>query len=86
VNLLVAQVDAGSEVVRLAPLVVAEMCVMGFPESDEFASIEDRQMEAYREMARDAEHEREAQEWCEALIGDAINGDGLLGRAFRLRP
>jgi len=27
----------------------------------------------YLRMARDAEHEREAEEWCEALIGDAID-------------
>jgi hypothetical protein len=25
----------------------------------------------YREMARDAEHEREAAEWCDALINDS---------------
>jgi hypothetical protein len=28
--------------------------------------------EEYRRMAADAEQEREAKEWCEALIGDAI--------------
>jgi hypothetical protein len=27
--------------------------------------------EDYREMARDEEHEREATEWCDALIGDS---------------
>jgi hypothetical protein len=42
-------------------------------ESGEFGSIKDSQIEedAYRRMAKDAEHEREAEEWCEALIGDA---------------
>jgi hypothetical protein len=44
------------------------------PESDEFASVDDKELEeAYRRMANDAEHEREAQEWCEALIGDATD-------------
>lgn len=28
-------------------------------------------LEGYREMADDQEHEYEALEWCEALIGDA---------------
>jgi hypothetical protein len=28
--------------------------------------------EGYREMAEDAEHEREGQEWIEALIGDGL--------------
>jgi len=32
---------------------------------------EERLAEGYREMAGDAEHEREAAEWCEALVGDA---------------
>ena len=32
---------------------------------------EKRLEEGYREMASDAEHEREAKEWCEALIGDS---------------
>ncbi len=32
---------------------------------------EKRLEEGYREMARDAEREREAEEWCEALIGDS---------------
>jgi hypothetical protein len=27
--------------------------------------------QGYLEMASDAEHEREAAEWCEALIGDS---------------
>jgi hypothetical protein len=31
---------------------------------------EKRLEEEYRRMAADAEHEREAREWCEALIGD----------------
>ena len=31
---------------------------------------------AYREMAADEEHEREAQEWCEGMIGDAANQEG----------
>jgi len=26
---------------------------------------------SYRKMARDEEHERDAAEWCEALIGDS---------------
>jgi hypothetical protein len=44
------------------------------PEPDEFGSIEDKELEdAYRQMANDAEHEREAEEWCEALIGDAAD-------------
>jgi hypothetical protein len=29
----------------------------------------------YGEMAADVEHEREAMEWCEALIGDALADD-----------
>ena len=29
----------------------------------------------YREMANDQEHEAEALEWCEGLIGDAIPRD-----------
>jgi hypothetical protein len=42
----------------------------------EFGSVEDKEKqkemeEAYRLMAKDAEHEREAEEWCEAFIGDA---------------
>lgn len=45
---------------------------MRLPESDESAFDEKKMEEAYREMADDAEHEREAEEWCEALIGDAI--------------
>ncbi len=32
--------------------------------------IEKRLEEGYREMATDMEHEREAEEWCDALIGD----------------
>jgi hypothetical protein len=47
---------------------------MRVPEHDGFDSVEDKEMgEAYRRMANDAEHEREAQEWCEALIGDATD-------------
>ena len=30
----------------------------------------------YREMANDGEHEAEALEWCEGLIGDAIEQQG----------
>jgi hypothetical protein len=43
----------------------------------EFGSVENLRSkeketeEAYRLMAKDAEHERESEEWCEALIGDA---------------
>jgi hypothetical protein len=32
---------------------------------------EKRLEEGYREMASDTEHEREAAEWCEALISDS---------------
>ena len=32
---------------------------------------EERLEEGYREMADDVEHEREAAEWCDALIGDS---------------
>lgn len=32
---------------------------------------EKRLEEGYREMATDLEHERDASEWCEALIGDS---------------
>jgi hypothetical protein len=40
--------------------------------SAEFGSVRDEEKEdAYRRMAKDAEHEREAEEWCEALIADA---------------
>lgn len=36
--------------------------------------------EGYREMASDAEHEREATEWCDALIGDSCEtADSSLG-------
>jgi hypothetical protein len=50
-----------------------EVCAVRLPDSDEFAATDDAQLEAaYREMAADAEHEREAEEWCEALVGDAI--------------
>jgi hypothetical protein len=31
--------------------------------------------EGYREMADDREHEIEAEEWTEALIGDILEGD-----------
>jgi hypothetical protein len=31
---------------------------------------------AYREMAEDQEREKEAQEWCEGLIGDANSQEG----------
>jgi len=31
---------------------------------------------AYQEMAGDQQHEDEAQEWCEGLIGDATNQEG----------
>lgn len=45
---------------------------MRFSEAHEFGSVQDGEKEdAYRRMAKDAEHEREAEEWCEALIGDA---------------
>jgi hypothetical protein len=30
----------------------------------------------YREMANEQEHEAEAMEWCEGLIGDAIPQEG----------
>jgi hypothetical protein len=41
---------------------------------------EERLEEGYREMASDAEHEQEAEEWWEALIGDASEtGDSSLG-------
>jgi hypothetical protein len=33
-------------------------------------------LSAYREMAEDRRREQEAQEWCEGLIGDAINQAG----------
>ena len=47
---------------------------MRLPEPDESGSIADKEMEdAYRRIAKDAEHEREAEEWCEALIGDATD-------------
>ena len=46
---------------------------MRLPNPDEFSSVEEKEMEdAYRLMAQDAEHELEAEEWCKALIGDAI--------------
>jgi len=34
-------------------------------------SNEKRLEKGYREIASDAEHEREAAEWCEALVGDS---------------
>lgn len=49
---------------------------MRSPKSDEFDTNKDKRMEeAYRRMAEDAEHECEAKEWCEALVGDAIDID-----------
>jgi hypothetical protein len=33
---------------------------------------EKRLEKGYREMANDREHEREAAEWCEALMADSI--------------
>jgi hypothetical protein len=51
---------------------LARVGTVRLPDSDEFAPPDDTELEeAYREMAADAEHEREAEEWCEALIGDA---------------
>ncbi len=44
---------------------------MKFFLSDKCASDDDEKMkESYRPMAEDIEREREAREWCEALIGD----------------
>jgi len=44
------------------------------PDLPEFHSPEESGLEeAYREMAADVEHEREAEEWCEALIGDVAD-------------
>lgn len=44
---------------------------MRLPDSDTLPPADDTELEeAYREMAAEAEHEREAEEWCEALIGD----------------
>jgi hypothetical protein len=41
---------------------------------------EKRLEEGYREMASDTEHEREAAEWCDALIGDSFEtADSSLG-------
>jgi len=34
---------------------------------------DDDLLAGYREMANDQEHEVEAREWCEGLIGDATN-------------
>jgi len=52
---------------------LSEVRAVKLPESDEFASVHDKELEqAYLQMANDAEHEREAQEWCEALISDGI--------------
>ena len=35
----------------------------------------------YRKMASDKEHEREAEEWCDALIGDSSeSADSCLAR------
>lgn len=49
---------------------------MRLPATDESGSVNDDDMEdTHRCMARDAEHEREAEEWSEALIGDAIDAD-----------
>jgi hypothetical protein len=42
------------------------------PEPADCEPEQKRLEEEYREMAADAEHEREALEWCEALVGDAI--------------
>jgi hypothetical protein len=38
----------------------------------------------YEEMSKNAEHEAEALEWCEALIGDALSDfDGENSRSLR---
>jgi len=58
---------------RTADDCLSEVRAVKLPESDEFASVHDKELEqAYLQMANDAEHEREAQEWCEALISDGI--------------
>lgn len=46
------------------------------PEFPEFHALEEKRLEEdYRRMANDAEHEREAEEWCEGLIGDVADAD-----------
>jgi hypothetical protein len=43
---------------------------------EEFEDPEEAEpLSAYREMARDQDREREALEWCEALIGDALDDE-----------
>jgi len=55
---------------------LTEVCAVRLPDSDEFAPADDTKLEeAYREMAADAEHEREAEEWCAGLIGDVADAD-----------
>jgi hypothetical protein len=54
---------------KIAP---REVGTVRLPDSDESPLPDTELEEAYREMAADAEREREAEEWCEALIGDAI--------------
>ena len=47
---------------------------MSRPELHGFHLLDAKNLErGYRRMADDSEHEREAQEWCEALIADATN-------------
>jgi hypothetical protein len=53
-----------------------ERCIVRPPELHEFHASEEKDLEeAYRRMAGDPEQEREAEEWCEALIGDAADTD-----------
>jgi len=44
---------------------------------EEFADSKDaQQLSAYREMASDQDREKEALEWCEGLIGEALSQEG----------
>jgi hypothetical protein len=46
------------------------------PELPKFPSQKEKRLEdEYRRMAADANHEREANEWCEGLIGDVADTD-----------
>jgi hypothetical protein len=51
-----------------------QRCVVSFPKLPRLYPLEAQDLEAeYRRMADDAEHEREALEWCEGLIADATD-------------
>jgi len=51
-------------------------CVVKLRELPKFHPEATELQGGYRRMADDSEQEREAQEWCEALIADATDNSG----------